>query len=146
MPDIEFIRAEIERMRLQVLRHRNEIMQLQRDGLPTTSAVFGQFGYRTRWLQYREPVHFLRLKRTSEPRIITSAMGHFRTQAPQQSEPYSITSSVSRGQAAGRWQIAPRCFASSSANPGSTRTRWRSRNSGPTGSTRWCATPRSMPS
>jgi hypothetical protein len=38
MPDIEFIRAEIERTRLQVLRHRNEIMQLQRDGLPTTSA------------------------------------------------------------------------------------------------------------
>ena len=38
MPDIEFIRAEIERMRLHVLRHRNWIMQLQRDGLPTTSA------------------------------------------------------------------------------------------------------------
>jgi hypothetical protein len=38
MPDIEFIRAEIERTRLQVLRHRNWIMQLQRDGLPTTSA------------------------------------------------------------------------------------------------------------
>jgi hypothetical protein len=38
MPDIEFIRAEIQRTRLQVLRHRNEIMQLQRDGLPTTSA------------------------------------------------------------------------------------------------------------
>jgi hypothetical protein len=38
MPDIEFIRAEIQRTRLLVLRHRNEIMQLQRDGLPTTSA------------------------------------------------------------------------------------------------------------
>jgi hypothetical protein len=38
MADIEFIRAEIERMRLHVLRHRNWIMQLQRDGLPTTSA------------------------------------------------------------------------------------------------------------
>jgi hypothetical protein len=38
MPDIEFIRAEIERTRLQVMRHRNDIMQLQRDGLPTTSA------------------------------------------------------------------------------------------------------------
>ena len=38
MPGIEFIRAEIERTRLQVLRHRNEIMQLQRDGIPTTSA------------------------------------------------------------------------------------------------------------
>jgi hypothetical protein len=38
MPDIEFIKAEIVRTRLQVLRHRNEIMQLQRDGLPTTSA------------------------------------------------------------------------------------------------------------
>src|SRR3974390_1833153 len=38
MPDIEFIRAEIERTRLQVLRHRNDIMQLRRDGLPTTSA------------------------------------------------------------------------------------------------------------
>ena len=38
MPDIEFIRAEIQRTRLQVLRHRTEIMQLQRAGLPTTSA------------------------------------------------------------------------------------------------------------
>ena len=37
MPDIEFIKAEILRTRLQVLRHRNWIMQLQRDGLPTTS-------------------------------------------------------------------------------------------------------------
>ena len=38
MPDIEFIRAEIQRTRLQVLRHRNEIMQLHRAGLTTTSA------------------------------------------------------------------------------------------------------------
>jgi hypothetical protein len=38
MPDIEFIRAEIERTRLQALRHRNEIMQLQRAGIPSTSA------------------------------------------------------------------------------------------------------------
>jgi hypothetical protein len=38
MPDIEFIKAEILRTRLQALRHRNWIMQLQRDGLPTTSA------------------------------------------------------------------------------------------------------------
>jgi hypothetical protein len=38
MPDIEFIRAEIERTRLQVLRHRNEIVRLQRAGIPSTSA------------------------------------------------------------------------------------------------------------
>ena len=38
MADIEFIRAEIERMRLHVLRHRNWIMQLQRDGISSTSA------------------------------------------------------------------------------------------------------------
>ena len=38
MPDIEFIRAEILRTRLQVLRHRFWITQLHRDGLPTTSA------------------------------------------------------------------------------------------------------------
>ena len=38
MPDIEFIKAEILRTRLHVLRHRNFIMQLQRDGFPTTSA------------------------------------------------------------------------------------------------------------
>ena len=38
MPDIEFIRGEIQRTRLQVLRHRNEIMQLQRAGIPSTSA------------------------------------------------------------------------------------------------------------
>jgi hypothetical protein len=38
MPDIEFVRGEIERTRYQVHRQRNEIMQLQRAGLPTTSA------------------------------------------------------------------------------------------------------------
>jgi hypothetical protein len=38
MPDIEFIRAEILRTRLQVLRHRNEIMQLQRSGIRSSSA------------------------------------------------------------------------------------------------------------
>ena len=38
MPDIEFIEGEIERMRSQVLRQRNEITQLQRAGISTTSA------------------------------------------------------------------------------------------------------------
>jgi hypothetical protein len=38
MPDIEYIRGEIQRTRLQALRHRKEVMQLQRAGLPTTSA------------------------------------------------------------------------------------------------------------
>ena len=38
MPDIECIRAEIERMRIQVHRQRGEIRQLQRAGIPTTSA------------------------------------------------------------------------------------------------------------
>ena len=38
MPDIELVRGEIQRTRLQVLRQRREIMQLQRTGLPTTSA------------------------------------------------------------------------------------------------------------
>jgi hypothetical protein len=38
MPDIGFVRGEIQRTRLQVLRQRKEIMQLQRAGLPTTSA------------------------------------------------------------------------------------------------------------
>jgi hypothetical protein len=38
MPDIEFIRAEIQRTRLQGLRQRKEIMQLQRAGIPSTSA------------------------------------------------------------------------------------------------------------
>jgi hypothetical protein len=38
MPDIEFIRAEILRTRLQVLRHRNEIVQLQRSGIRSSSA------------------------------------------------------------------------------------------------------------
>ena len=36
--DIEFVRGEIQRTRLQVLRQRKEVMQLQRAGLPTTSA------------------------------------------------------------------------------------------------------------
>jgi hypothetical protein len=38
MPDIEYIRGEIERMRLQVHRQRGEIKQLQRAGIPTASA------------------------------------------------------------------------------------------------------------
>jgi len=38
MPDIEFIRGEIERMRIQVGRQRREILQLQRAGIPTASA------------------------------------------------------------------------------------------------------------
>jgi hypothetical protein len=38
MPDIEHIRTEIERMRIQVHRQRGEIRQLQRAGIPTASA------------------------------------------------------------------------------------------------------------
>ena len=38
MPDIEYIRAEIERMRIQVHRQRGEIRQLQRAVIPTASA------------------------------------------------------------------------------------------------------------
>jgi hypothetical protein len=38
MPDLDYIRAEIERMRVQVGRQRKEILQLQRAGIPTTSA------------------------------------------------------------------------------------------------------------
>jgi hypothetical protein len=38
MPDIAFIRAEIERMCAQVQRPRGEIRQLQRSGIPTSSA------------------------------------------------------------------------------------------------------------
>jgi hypothetical protein len=38
MPDIEFIRGEIERMRAQVARQRRELLQLQRAGASTTAA------------------------------------------------------------------------------------------------------------
>ena len=38
MPDIEFIRGEIERMRRRVPRQRSEIRQLQRVGTPSTLA------------------------------------------------------------------------------------------------------------
>jgi hypothetical protein len=38
MPDIEYIQAEIERMRIQVPRQRGEIRQLQKAGIPTASA------------------------------------------------------------------------------------------------------------
>ena len=38
MPDIEFIRGEIQRMRTQVQRQRSEIRQLQRAGISTASA------------------------------------------------------------------------------------------------------------
>jgi hypothetical protein len=38
MPDLDFVRREIEHMRLQVGRQRREILQLQKAGIPTTSA------------------------------------------------------------------------------------------------------------
>ena len=38
MPDIDFIRGEIERMRAQVGRQRREILQLKRAGIATASA------------------------------------------------------------------------------------------------------------
>jgi hypothetical protein len=38
MPDLDFIRREIEHMRLQVGRQRREILQLQRAGISTASA------------------------------------------------------------------------------------------------------------
>jgi hypothetical protein len=38
MPTLEYIRSEIEHMRLQVSRQRKEILTLQRAGIPTSSA------------------------------------------------------------------------------------------------------------
>jgi hypothetical protein len=38
MPDLEYIRAEIERMRVQAQRQRGDIRQLQRAGISTASA------------------------------------------------------------------------------------------------------------
>ena len=38
MPDLKFVRSEIEHMRVQVGRQRKEILQLQRAGIPTASA------------------------------------------------------------------------------------------------------------
>jgi hypothetical protein len=38
MPDIEFVRGEIARLRLQVLLQRREITQLQGAGIPSASA------------------------------------------------------------------------------------------------------------
>jgi hypothetical protein len=38
MPDLDYVRREIERMRIQMGRHRREILQLQRAGVGTASA------------------------------------------------------------------------------------------------------------
>ena len=38
MPDINFVRSEVEHMRTQVARQRKEILQLQRAGISTASA------------------------------------------------------------------------------------------------------------
>jgi hypothetical protein len=38
MPNLSYIRTEIERMRVQVSRQRKEILQLQRAGISTASA------------------------------------------------------------------------------------------------------------
>ena len=39
MPSLEFIRAEIEHMRMQVSRQRKEILQLQRAGISTSAEL-----------------------------------------------------------------------------------------------------------
>jgi len=38
MPDLRFVRSEIERMRVQVGRQRREILQLQKAGISTVAA------------------------------------------------------------------------------------------------------------
>jgi hypothetical protein len=38
MPDLDYLRAEIERMRGQVHRQRKEILRVQRAAIPTTSS------------------------------------------------------------------------------------------------------------
>jgi hypothetical protein len=38
MPNLGFVRSEIERMRVQVARQRSEILQLQRAGISTAAA------------------------------------------------------------------------------------------------------------
>jgi hypothetical protein len=38
MPDLYHIRSEIEHMRVQISRQRKEMLQLQKAGIPTTSA------------------------------------------------------------------------------------------------------------
>ena len=38
MPDLDYIRAEIQRMRVQVGRQRKEMLQLQKAGISTASA------------------------------------------------------------------------------------------------------------
>jgi hypothetical protein len=38
LPNIDYIRNEIDRMRVQVYRQRKDILQLQRAGIPTASA------------------------------------------------------------------------------------------------------------
>ncbi len=44
MPDIEHIRAQIERMRIWIHRQRGEIRQFQRVGIATTSAEACEIG------------------------------------------------------------------------------------------------------
>jgi hypothetical protein len=38
MPELAFIRGEIERMRVQISRQRRDILELQKAGIPTASA------------------------------------------------------------------------------------------------------------
>lgn len=38
MPSLDYVRSEIDRMRVQIGRQRNEILQLQRAGISTASA------------------------------------------------------------------------------------------------------------
>src|SRR5882762_9158677 len=66
MPDIDFVRAEIEHMRTKLGRQRKEILQLQRAGIPTASAelLLGRM-----LTKNRQPLHSTRRsqERTARP-------------------------------------------------------------------------------
>jgi hypothetical protein len=70
MPDLNYVRTEIERMRVQVSRQRKEILQLQRSGISTASAELLLARMHAKIDQLRSERERLKREQPFKPRVL----------------------------------------------------------------------------
>jgi Fe2+ or Zn2+ uptake regulation protein len=70
MPDLNYVRTEIERMRVQVSRQRKEILQLLRSGISTASAELLFVRMHAKIDQLRSERERLKAEQPSKPKIL----------------------------------------------------------------------------
>jgi hypothetical protein len=70
MPDLNYVRTEIERMRVQVSRQRKEILQLLRSGISTASAELLLVRMHAKIDQLRSERERLKAEQPSKPKIL----------------------------------------------------------------------------